>query len=1651
MILQHNLQAANIKRQLGITNKALSKTTEKLSSGYRVNRAADDAAHLQTSEKKRAQIRGLLRSVKNAEEGIGFIQTGDGAMNEAHSILQRMQELCIQSSNDTYTDADRAIMQMEFDALQSEIDKINDQTEYNTLNVFEHYADSFYSYQGNRVWSQDQPHNVTPPDNSLTVTYQISETEPEKTITFTIPPGTYTTQELMDEMDTVITELGAAADGLYLEFTQDGTCNMVLQNGELISDVSGGLSYLFFDEYVSSQMGSLIGTTIFDPNFPLIINDRNNHMICSIENFDGSSQKVEITLDSGAYTRQDMIDYLNKKLEGTGMTASEYGDYSIQLGSEDGIITGLKGNMFLIDDAGDVMVSVFYDNTKYGSVEKTPATFTGGAVLPASTTDTSHNQFHIDNTNNTLKIKVNADENQPYQEITLDTGDFSMQQMVTQLQNKLTAAGCDVTVDHYIDTVTTSNGNRLSFRGITIKSNQVGRDSNISFDTADSTAYNTLFVDRNYTDIGHNVTTSNGNYSYTKPTLNGGKTFRDGDFPLIIDNTNNSFQITVREQTTDANGNIITRTTTHTITIPNGTYNSLSEIVDAMKNQIENNVALAGLKGKVEVISSVGRICLQPTADNRTITGINFANTTTEPYATGYDTLFVGKTTSLSKDPIKSPSATQPTITLDKITFPAVFNDTNNQLNVNVGGVNRPVIIPPGTYDRDQLLNEINQQLKGTTTNYPQSFSASGRGSSTNNNKNLSNSGKINKRGTISCIETGSGGTQDGSTAIVDPKPAHYTVQVPLKNLTPVTSENNAFSITVNSQNYTVELDPKPNGYSPAELADALNKKLDEKITGQANKVTVTLTSDNKLDFTTNSKGKAITMSFDDSSPLMHSINYESTPASISTGLSLQNSINIGDGSNTFTITVNGHPQTVTLANNPSYTPSSFLEELKRKLEPIGVIPTLSSNRLVLTTAATGPDTSLAFDTNNGNGGSAISAMFGELKQEKPASAALSTPLQNPVNIKAGSDVFRIDTVENGASQRYEVTIPEGVYTRDQLASKLNDLLGGKVAVSTNGYNSLTFTTTATGSNTSIAVNNTINDAQDSAASSMFGERTVTTPDIVASFDDQDQLVLTGSSSSSRYTISVTPNENSGLAKPVETITKTPPSAQTGQVTMRYYTLKSSTQLSNGVTITSKNKDFHFDYHGPTGTPPTQSTISVDITLDERAYSPQELQTALQNKINEALNDPSALTVTATDTGISIKAQNYGSEYYLNNYSGGFYDNILIGTTDMKDPQDTSMVEGKQILSDTYIIGRKDVRNNPVNIREGSNDKLSIDVTINNTVHTLDMTLSPGQYNTQSLLQELQTKIDEQVNEKGLPEHCILVDVGKFDSGVVGADDANSLDIYINPDAELDTGDYRIDGLTGSSLFEIFYKTTGDIVPAYTTGTKDISQGVTIEPDNNELSIDVDGITYTYTIPAGEYTAEEFIETLKKLFDAPDNNGNTALITPSLSGNALKIASKKLGKHSVENIQGSAKPTIFYSSEGRKDYDSTLYLQVGANANQMLKLQRFSISTITLGINSITVSKTKYAQKALDRVQKAIDNLNGKRSEYGAKQNRLDHTVASNNNTQENLQISESADRDANMALEMVALSRQKIIQQAGTAMMAQANRNTSSVLTLLK
>ena len=175
MVVQHNLQAMNSNRMLGVTTSSQAKVTEKLSSGYKINRAADDAAGLSISEKMRKQIRGLDQASNNAQDGVSAVQTAEGALAEVHDMLQRMNELAVQAANGTNSTSDRTAIQNEIDQLTTEIDRVAETTKFNET----------YLLKGDPKSSETKTIKLQPHDAGLKGS--MGKVDANGTVKFTVP------------------------------------------------------------------------------------------------------------------------------------------------------------------------------------------------------------------------------------------------------------------------------------------------------------------------------------------------------------------------------------------------------------------------------------------------------------------------------------------------------------------------------------------------------------------------------------------------------------------------------------------------------------------------------------------------------------------------------------------------------------------------------------------------------------------------------------------------------------------------------------------------------------------------------------------------------------------------------------------------------------------------------------------------------------------------------------------------------------------------------------------------------------------------------------------------------------------------------------------------------------------------------------------------------------------------------------------------------------------------------------------------------------------------------------------------------------------------------------------------------------------------
>ena len=1629
--VHNNLAMMNASRQFKINTGNKAKSTEKLSSGYRINRSADDAAGLQISEKMRWQIRGLNRGTQNAQEGVSWIQTGDGALNEVHALLQRMRELTIQSLNDTNTPQDRAACQAEFDELQCEVDRIAGTTQFNAQNIFDEHESPYYQCEGNVEWSQSQPHVITAGKNDLIIGYRTAADDTVKTATITVPAGIYTTQELMDEIDDSIMAQGLDKEGIVVEFTENGTCNLNLEGGEIIDTMEGGLSYLFYEMYEGGGFGALIGTTIFaDEYVELKITDQNNHLEFDIEDFSGNITKMSITLPDGKYTRSEIIDYLNGALVGTDVTATAYGT-GIKLEGADSIVTGFKGNMFKIDGTGQVYHSVFYDNVKYGNIAMTSAYFEGGLVKPTSADQEEHQKYVIDSSNNQLTFQAN-DATTPIT-VTIPDGSYTVGEMVNKLNGLFTDNNLELSASIRADSAGT-------YQGIRIQSTVKGSHSAIGLD-ANSSAYNTLFVVREYNQYSMTAETYRDTTADRTATLTGAKEFTGGNIPLTINTgVNDEFMLNV-------NG------TAYTIKLAQGTYSSATEIANAINTTLTDASAPIGYKDIIQATVTGSQLRLEAMDGSgvKTITVASSGNNT------GYEDLFVKKWSTYTYTPVTGSG----TVTFgDAITSSMTFDNTNNTFDVTFNGQTYNFTIPEGTWTQDKVLEEIKDQLpQQTETIEAIKFDrVSGTGTSNTKTISISGSGRTNLTSQSYNVSGSSDGEIEGKVgSYANNKPATLTIGKVLPSTIEVTDSCNELQLTIDDEIHLLKLDNKT--YTPETLVAEIQKKINNAFP-EGKRATVSLDNTGKLVFKAdlvNEHGTAkdgrdtnIQCSTATSSFLKKLFTTE-TAAYSTSNYDLLSSITIGQDTNTFNFTYkeNGVSKTANLildsgTGTKTYTRSELVAEINKQLQAGGhnVTAELNGNKLKLSTKDVGNDTSVSYSSTNG--GTSVEALFGPLLTETAATGTANKDIKEEIIIDDTSNQFHV--VVNNTP--YDLTLVNNdltnpTYDRNEFVDMLNDVFTSQNVglTATLSGNRITYTTIEKGNDASFEVTY---DGGGSAMKAIYGELTTITPGLDVSLSGGK---LTLSSTTGNGTISVQPKDN-GFIKPTETKHEQEPTHVEGYSSTKKAYIDGVDISSEPIKIDQYNNELNFTYYA-NGTP---TNVSITVPDGEYYFTNSNGQTSivdyLQSQIDQAVGS-NQLTVTASNSGIRIEAVNPGSKYYMSGFSGDFYKKVLCKCEDKISNQSTGVYNGTQTNDLAYIVGRKDIRNVTTNIRKSVNDTLTLDFTYGNppTVKELAITLDAGAYSGNALVTEIQEKLDEALVNAGLEAGTIEAKIGGVSTGVSGSNDNNALVFRLSPTVRLPSdGQYIIDGVSGNAAFSIFYQTEGELVPAYVKGAKDISQGVTINPGETDMTFKVDSVQYSITLSEGEHTTEELLDEINAQLLAVN-----APLVAEMEDDVLKLSYNKVGKHTITDVNGLAKDELFFNENGDTAPHKDVMVQLSSNEGDDFTIEKSIVNTSFLKINSIVITKPKYANKALGRLDGAIARVSEIRSTFGSEQNRLEHSILNNQNTSENTQNAESRIRDTDMAEEMLNNARTTILEQAAMAMQAQAKLQTEGILQLLQ
>ena len=1445
MIIQNNFAAMDAQRNYKINTKNKTKSTQKLSSGYRINMAADDAAGLTISESLRAQIRGLDRGERNAMDGISWMQTGDGALNEVHDILHRMSEITIQSLNDSNTDADRAALQQEFDELQSQIDQIGSTTQFNTKNVFEEHQSTYYQHTGNVVWSQSQRHIINDGENTLTVSYIKEPGGVEEQFTVKVDAGIYTTQELIDELDDAFEEAGVRDNGFNMEYTKEGTCNLNFEGGSEIVGITGKLSYLLNDVYDGGSVGALIGTTTFPyENKGLeIAAGKNDFMHFDILDFNGNTDGMDITIPEkkGGYTRKEMIDYLNSVLTSAGKDIQAVASgQSIKLQSDTCIITGFKGNMFKVDSnvIGESYTSVFYDNIQYGTTIQSPAEFKGGLVVTNSMADEKNNHFVIDSTNNKLGISVDGGI---MNTITIPEGNYSVSGMAETLTRLFRNNGVNAYVNSY--------GNEY-YSGLSITTNSEGIDSKIEFDTS-SSAYNTLFTDQTYAVVNAYPQTYAESRADSPAYVTGAKVFDSSHLPLVVTaGINDEFKL------------VLDNSSTYTIKLDAGTYSSVNSIRDAINDKLDGSSAMAGYKGKL----SVGVVNNQIKLTSITGSGVTSVRVEKSGTNTGYNDIFVREDIVKNVQTVKDTgTATRPaSITLNtKIDNPVTLDNTNNSFIVTVDGINRPVNLDSGTYTHDELVEKINEKLAEKIEKIPNTFTALNvYGTTTANSVTINGSGNTSVT-PFSASNTGVSDTIQGiggATAVNIP--AMVTVTKPLGAKTVIDSSNNEFAISIEGDSgpseKMIRLDAGE--YTPEKLRDQIQKKIDEAFSKYYGGAKVSLDQNNQLVFTARTQGSDgkeydgrytyISINNNNGS-FLRELFTTRTQAKAVSSKDMASSIKIDDSTNTFSFTYNDGMMVrnvnLTLSNN-TYTPQTFANELNTQLakQGIDVKASTSGNKLVLTSGAVGNGVSISYSNQNGKGGTSEIPLFGDVYTKAPATGTVNLTIKNPVVIDDNTNKYNIKV--NGTT--YNIDLDNGSYSQSGFVSMLNQKFrDGNVPVtaSLNG-GKITYTTTTKGADSSIYQSYT---SMGSSAEALYGSTTKKTPGVTAEMTGDGKLKLT--TIDNNKTIQVSSNNGGAFQSNTETINYVSPSAVAGYSSNDYAYIDGA-NITSPVDIYSYNKQLRFTFKDQ------GADKFVNIILPEKSYTFDELKTTLNTLLDNAVGS-GKLEAKVDANGVRIECKKPGSTNTMRNFSGGFYYYVLCDTREYSTTVSVSNKAGTQSLSPAFAVGRRDIKNEMMVIERNVNDNLEFDLTYGNKVEKISVTIAAGNYSGDALVKELQEKINEELVKKGINEDFIKAQIGGVNTGVAGANDSNALCLIQNKNVNAPAeGDFIIDGVRGSAAFTIFYQSEGKMETAYVKGAKDLSGGVKIDNTNNQLNFEIDGTAYGIVLDEGDYTSDEIIK-----------------------------------------------------------------------------------------------------------------------------------------------------------------------------------------------
>lgn len=1670
------------------TTGKLGKALEKLSSGFEINRAADDAARLAISEKTRSILAGLEQGTKNINDGISYLHTQDGAAQEIHDMLTRLEELAVQAANDTYSDVDRAAIDSEYQQLLDEIGQITDTSHFNGVPLFEKHLEQYELCEG--VVVHEDKIEVNSSNMPIKIGYTLDGKQREYEIS--VPSGSYYADELADIIDT---QLYDEVPELIIGVNSDGQFTMQVESGRL-DYIGGPGATLFYEGSIGSSDGYLLGVTVFQSEKAklTIFNGENDVMSFRL----GSDDTLySVTLDAGQYTRSELIDHMNQKLSAAGLPSevravaetNKDGGLIIGLTSEK-TLTGLSGNFIKMDNKS----SPIYDIANYGYTDNRASVLTGKRVIGSNLEILRGRNDYF-----TLDLKWYGDDaSQQSKKITVKLLDDSENERIYSTPADLIARINDQIGDLPFTASISDSGT------IVIKSEQFGDKCNVDLVESEAPSgymvYD-LFDAGSLNKLNPSQTTS----QFTSASLTAKKTL-ENSIEIPADENKLSFTIN-----TDSGSQKLD------ITLAAGTY-TRSQLKDALNNAITNNypaldgklifnvgsnISLSAVKFDGADIKSISASS-SASAYSRLIGGVYYTDSYSitdgkeESYQSSSSTMPSGKpavssTAGTSKNVVSYVDQTTKTsqrqenyINYTKVTptikngyeeaiengesfvgdeqvtkYPATMTLKNVMtqftadgsslrdinLNLSIGDENGTksfnILIPKGSTSA-QALEKINEGLGSSAT-------------AVVNGSDLvlttASKGKDVKISCSDCTMTYSAsknGLAGNSEAVVDKE--HNRVYIPSSMTIPnvasqipftVDGTNDKFNFKTGSTNYNLTLEHKTYN-SASELAEELNAKISFS-DGGTPKTTVTVGSD----------GKSLVFKGPATETGTFTINSSSTCEIYKT------------------------KQVASTSGNPNYNPTTGKIETPATLTAAGF-----SSHFPMTVNSSNNTITLSYKSPSGTENITITIPDGTYNSASAAADAIKQQVANDpdlsskIKVSYTSSGLVFETVGKGSG--YTLSNLGGSAGIDKYIKTSNVGNGGEVDSSTN---KVLYPASISNSNFSTLFNNgvlEINSSNKHFALTINGstvEFNLTEGKYSGTSGMNSIVSQLNTALSGKATATV-----SGSTLKIVTVGKgsSQKITMSGKNTSPIFKCANSvgkestvSRIDRRCSITGRNKITSIDIHDYDNKMSFEYSVEVngsqvsgtaDITLDAGTYTAQTLADAIQAKIDEKVG-PNQLKVTNSNGYITISGATPSDTRTIRNFSGRLFDKVFQNASYYSTSIHTE-VAGQSLGSKlSYIIGRNELlpenedeveSGKNVTIYSGLNDSVIFDLNYAGNVYKVEFEIPAGNYTRKELAEAIQTEgrkaFSTMTDHSGehFPEDFFNASIGLTPLGVpennTGISSSDKLVFWCKLPDDGRNGEVTtiIDGVRGNSAYRIFYDATKSPQPTTFIGKPDLSDGVLITDENDTIGFSLDGEPCTVKIQHGSHSLTELTEILNHELKAMNS-----IVRAGERDGHLMFYTTDNGDFVFDSFTGNAADYLIYGGVGR-DEDTEIGIHTGRRTDSYIMYDKARIDEHLMRINTTGITSIERALKAINRLEDANNSLSLVRAKAGAYENRSQHSLMNNENYIENLKASESRMRDANMAELYADYTKNQIISEAQNSVFTQMQENQKSVLNLL-